>query len=199
MIEQKVVMYDSDDAAIYKTGLSGWVNNSGQYWGENEHMARWSGCTHMTCACGKQYEKGRVRCDSCQAAKDTEGYYAMPMVEWDEVTPVVVFNDDRYFFDLDSVLDFMVDMKEEAAKRGYDPEIQLVLCDPIHLHYIDADNWCDDLSEDGELPDAVQAKVDELNAAIKEAGPVSWQEGKTRINVDYLWEKLKKGEAKNAI
>lgn len=186
--EQKIIMYDSPEAATYKTGLEGWVTTSGQfsgqYWGKDEHMARWSGCTHTVCQCGNVHPKVSTLCDSCRAKKDAERFDAMPVVEWDEVTPVVVFNDDRYFFDLESVLDYMADLEPNS-------DLRLCLCGPIRLHYVSEDNWCDDLPEDGELPDAVQAKLDELNAAIKEAGPVSWTEGSQRINMAPLWAQMK--------
>jgi hypothetical protein len=186
MPEQKIVMYDSPEAATHRTNLSGWVSSDGRYWGNNEHMARWSGCTHMTCDCGKVFEKGRVSCDSCQAKTDMERYYALPMVEWDGVTPVCTFDDDRYFFSEDEVLDWMADQDPETS------EIRLVLCEPGRLGYVREDNWADDLPEDGELPDGVAAKLAELNEAIKNSPTVCWWPGKQRINIEPLWAELKK-------
>ena len=146
----------------------------------------------MTCACGNVFEKGRIRCRSCDAKLSTEKYYALPMVDWDGVTPLCVWEDDRYFFDEDSVLDWMADLR--ADEPEVDHEVQLVLCVPGKLHLLDADTWCDDLPEDGELPDDVQEKLDALNEALKNAPTVCWYAGKTRINVDELWAQLDKQE-----
>ena len=189
---QKIVMFDSPEAATYRTDIKGWVSGDGLYFGNDERTARWSGCTHKTCECGKIYDKGRTRCNSCQAKIDMEKYYALPMVEWDGVTPVCTFDDDKYFFSDEEVLDYLADLDEETS------EGRLVLCEPGKLHTIDADNWCDDLSEDGELPPEVQVKLDELNEAIKNAPTVTWWAGKTRINMDPLWAELKADKQKES-
>lgn len=184
MREKQTVRYDSDEAATFKTGLSGWVSRDGHFWGDNEHMARWSGCTHTICVCGTAVEKGRVRCDSCQAKEDLEKFLAMEMVEWDGTTPVCTFKDDRFFFSDGDVLDYLADQEHPEDER-------LVLCVPGRLSYISEDNWCDDLPEDGELPDAVAVKLAELNEAIKNAPTVCWWAGKQRINLEPMLAELK--------
>ena len=197
--DENIVMYDSPEAAI-RVDMPGWKSRLGHFYpGDNassEHGARWSGCTHMTCECGNVYEKGRVRCDSCQAKIDSDKYYALPVADWDEVTPVCSYGDDRYFFDKDAVMDFMFDLLEEAKGKDYDPEVQLVLCDPTYLHTLDTDNWADELPEDGDLPDAVSVALDAFNAALKAEGPSCWFPGKQRIDVDALWKELKEDLAK---
>ena len=183
-------MYDSPEAATYRTDIKGWVNSSGQYWND-EHMARWTSCTHMTCSCGKIYEKGRVRCRFCQAKKDMEDYYALPMIEWDGESPVCDYDGNTYFFDHESVMDILFDVLKDAKKNGYEPEAQLVICEPNYLHTLDSEDWCDDLAEDGELPDAVSVALDAFNEVIKAQGPSCWMPGKQRINMEPLWKKLK--------
>ena len=194
--EKQIVMFDSPEAAR-KVEQVGWKSRDGIFYpGDNpssERGARWSGCTHMTCACGKVHEKSRTKCSGCIAKERTEKYYAMPMVEWDGVTPVCTFDDDRYFFDEGEVLDWMADLKHNAAE-GESVEVQLVLCDPGHLHLLEQDVWCDDLPEDGELPGEVLEKLDELNKALSEAPTVCWWPGKQRIDVDALWAQLKKDQ-----
>lgn len=184
-MEKPIIMYDSPEAAVYRTNLTGWVASDGRYYGENEHLARWAGSTHQKCECGNIFSKGRTRCSSCDARIDTEKYYALPVVEWDGATPVCTWRDDKFFFDEDSVLDWMADLKHDANEG--DVEVQLVLCTPGRLGYVSEDNWADDLPDDGELPNEVAKKVDELNEAIKNTPVVSWWAGTTRINVDSLW------------
>ena len=70
MANAAIVIFNSAEAATYKTDLKGWVSRDGMYFGENERTARWSGCTHMTCVCGAVHEKGRTVCRSCEAIKD---------------------------------------------------------------------------------------------------------------------------------
>lgn len=185
MADETMVMYDSPEAATYRTDIKGWVSRDGRYYGEDEHIARWSGCTHMTCACGQVYAKdGAVRCRSCQATHERDRYYVLEMVEWDGTTPVVTDDDDHYFFSEDEVLDYLADQEEGA-------EIRLVLCKPGRLSYVSEDNWADDLPEDGELPAEVQKALEALNEAIKNAPTVCWWPGKQRINMEPLWAQLK--------
>ena len=198
MTEETVVMYDSPESATYVTGISGWKSRDGFFWGKDEHMARWSGSTHKRCdECGRVYPKNSY-CDFCHAKKETEKYYAMPMIEWDETTPVCEWHDDKYFWDKESVLDYLYDTYEDAQKQGYEPEVQLVICEPQYLHTLDAEDWSDDLAEDGELPDAVLEAIDVFNEILKNQKASCWYPGKQRINIESLWAELKADLAKES-
>jgi hypothetical protein len=189
---EKIVMYDSPEAATYKTNIEGWVNREGQFWGKDEHMARWSGCTHMVCECGNIYGKGRVRCDSCQAKVDTDKFLALPMEDWDGVDPVCLWSDDKFFFDECSLIDYMGDRVFDAKEMGEDtPVIEIVKCESRGLSEVSEDYWCDELPEDGEVPDDIAEALDNLNKVIKESTYKVWWAGKVRINMDPLWQRLK--------
>jgi hypothetical protein len=82
-------------------------------------------------------------------------------------------------------------MADLDYENGEKPEVQLVLCTPGKLHLLSTDDWCDDLPEDGELPDDVLMKLGEFNEVLRNAPTVCWYPGKVRINVDALWEQLK--------
>ena len=189
-----VIMYDSAEAAK-KVQQVGWKSRLGHFYpGDNpssEHGARWSGCTHMICECGQKIEKSRLRCDACQAKIDAEKYYALPVVEWDEVTPVSDGN--KYWFDRDSLLDDMYWILEDAQKRGQEPVLHLVICEPHFLHPISADDWSDDLPDDGELPDAVLAAITAFNSVLAAQPTLCWEPGNERLNMDELWEKTREG------
>jgi hypothetical protein len=186
---EKIIMYDSPEAATFKTDISGWVASDGRFYGKDENIARYAGCTHRTCPCGKIYSKGHVRCDSCQSKLDSDKYYALPVEDWDGSEPVCVYNDDTYFFDEDSLLDWMADLKADLGENE-EAEVQIVKCARGKLHTIDYDNWCDDLPEDGELPDEVCTKIEELNEAIRNAPTVCWYPGKIRINLKTFWDQV---------
>ena len=200
--EEKVVMFDSPEAAR-RVEQWGWKSRDGIFYpGDNassEHGARWSGCTHQTCECGKPYEKGQVRCRSCQAKKDSEEYYALPMAKWDGETPTCDDDRDKYFWDKAQLLDEMYWQLEEAQKRGEEPEMHVVVCEPHYLHEIDGSEWDDDLPDNGDydgLPHDVGEAIDALNKVIKEQGPSCWYPGKERVDMDALWAELKEGLAK---
>jgi hypothetical protein len=150
----------------------------------------------MTCECGKTYEKGRVRCLFCQAKKDSEEYYALPIAKWDGETPTCDDDRDKYFWDKEQLLDEMYWQLEEAKKRGEEPEMHVVVCEPHYLHLLDGEEWSDDLADDGELSDDVGKAIDAFNAVLKAQGPSCWYPGNERIDMDALWTELKARLAK---
>jgi hypothetical protein len=177
MTQEKMILNTSDEAAQIKT-LTGWVSRTGQFWGDDERMARWSGATHLVCSCGEVHEKGWTCCQKCRDKKDGERFLAKPFKEWDGETPLTIWGDDTFFFDEDSIVCYLEDNDLEAE------DLQLVICEPNCATEIDYDRWSDDLPEDRELDDIapeLAKKVDELNAFIREHRPIlSWGMGKYR-------------------
>lgn len=179
--EEVMILRDSTEAAQFKTNLSGWVSRNGIFWGADERMARYDGCTHEKCAeCGAFHSKHSY-CAPCHKAKTEQEFDALPVEVWDG-SPLVLFDTDRYFFG-DDVLDFIADQPAGSVLR-------IAKCKPHYLSLVSDDNWQDDLPEDGELPDAVAQKLEELNAAIKAAGPVSWFEDRIAIDVAELRSRI---------
>lgn len=168
--EKTKILYNSPEAASIQT-ITGWVSSMGRFWGKDEHMARYEGSTHDICKCGEEKEKGYTICEKCRAAKNIENYYKMPFKEWDGKTPLVLFNDDRYFFDEDEIELYLEDNELHPS------DLKLVICEPNHLHEVNPDYWSDITPEDAELPEAVSKALDALNKAISEAKPFSWSEG----------------------
>jgi hypothetical protein len=124
------------------------------------------------------------------------------MVEWDGVAPVCDDSKDKYYFDKDSLMDDMYWALDEAKKRGEEPVMHLVLCEPHYLHQLDGSEWADDLPDNddyGCLPSDVEAAIDALNAVLKAQGPSCWFAGKQRIDVDALWKELKEDLEKEAL
>ncbi len=199
MTDEKVVMYDSPEAATL-VSMPGWKSRLGYFYlGDNpssEHGARWSGCTHQKCACGAIMRQIETRCRSCQAKIDSEKYYALPIAEWDGITPTCDDEHDKYFWTKEELLDGMYWQLEEATKRGEEPEMHVVIAEPHYLHQIDGSDWSDDLADDGELSDDVGAAIDALNKVIEEQGPSCWYPGKQRIDMEPLWKQLKDELAK---
>lgn len=175
MKNEPTVHYNSLDAAEFVT-VSGWRSRTGQFWGDNEHAARWGGCTHVACKdCGVPTPKSRLVCDACNTKRQDARYAALPLIEWDGETPLATFDGDQYFFDAESV-------DEWCETHEVDPaDLQLVICEPQYLREVDIDYWEDSLPEDGEPGDAVLRALDALNAAVKAHGPASWLPGKKRI------------------
>ena len=177
MSDSKIVMYDSDEAAVYKK-TEGWFSSDGHFCGDSEHLARRYGSTHHNCeSCGKVIPWNSW-CSPCRALKDNEAFNKFPVEKWDGETPLCLYTTDTYFFGND-VLDYIADLPD-----GEEPKI--CKCTPNYLHIIEPDQWADDLPEDGELSDRVQAALDVLNATIEEEPPSCWYEDRIAIDVDDL-------------
>lgn len=161
----------------YVENAKGWVAKDGRFWGENEHMARWTSCDVLDCATEKCNNTVDVRsstfCDSCSENKRIEKFEALERKEWDGSTPLYSDSCDTYFFCLASLNGYM----EENDVTVND--LQLVICEPIHMRQFDECSLLDDLHEDAEIPVAVSDAAEALNKAIREHGQaMSWTPSK---------------------
>lgn len=175
----KNIHYHSDKAASLQT-VTGWVSSDGRFFGNDEHLARWVGCTHKTCPCGKITSKHYTICNTCQEEKRAERYRVMPEGNPGED---MVYSDSgqRYFNDVDDALDY-------AAEEGCSiADLDLVCCEPVHMKEVDPEIWADDLPEDFSFddcaPKGIRDKIFELNAMIREHKVIlSWWPGKERVS-----------------
>jgi hypothetical protein len=171
----KQIHYDSPEAASIQT-VTGWMSSTGQFWGKDEHMARYCGCTHMPCkTCGSTIEVHSY-CRACADKRELEKFSAMEKQDWDGSG--MLFHHETYFNELQEVLDYCMD--NEIAPE----ELQLVICEPVFAGQIDPrDHYGDDLPEDGDMPKAIADAFDALNKVIHACGePLSWSPGKTRVS-----------------
>jgi len=99
----------------------------------------------------------------------------MPKEEWNEVGMLYSDSDDKYFSSWDEIEDYCEDEEIEIDK------LRLIICEPQYLPLISSDYGCDELTEDGELPDSVEQAIENFNKVIKEVGAVSWIPGKKAV------------------
>jgi hypothetical protein len=179
----KVIMFNSQEAAQYRTDISGWVSKGGRYFGNDERTARYDGCTHRPCEdCGKPVIKDHLICPGCTSARDKKRYDALLKQVWDGTGMVYSETVDRYFSSMDEVDEYIND-------EGGDMEgLRLVICVPCYLPPIDeGDYGRDSLVEDGELPDEIIGAIEAFNKVVKGMKPVSWYPG----NIAVLLAELK--------
>lgn len=177
-MKSEKVMYDSGDAATYRTNIKGWVDNTGLYFGDredSEHSARYSGCSHRACDCGEEMEKFYTKCPKCRAAREVERYNKKEKKEWNGQDLLYSEAHECYINDLDALHDLIVESESPES------ELRLVICDPTYLDQIDTDTWTDVMPEDwqdDDLPPKVLEALNNLNAVIEKAPHVSWFPGK---------------------
>lgn len=179
--EKQIIMSDSPEAAAHRTDITGWVSRHGRFFGKEERLARYDGCTHVHCeACETPVKKPYTHCKDCRDKRAVERYNALEYKDHDGETPLYSQWLDKYFFDIGELHDTV--MEEEISIEV----LQLVICNPVTLTTIDEEYWMDDLPsvpEEGELPSQVAEALQEFNNILKEAGPVSWLPGKFRTSI----------------
>lgn len=171
--EKIKILYSAPEAAK-KVTVTGWASSNGRFFGNDEHMARWDGCTHQICECGNEMERGWTRCVNCRDKKLNKTYSNYQYKEWDGKTPLALYNSDTFFWDADCIEDYLEDNNLEPK------DLKLVYCRPEYLSEIDTEQWVESLPEDGELPKEFNEKLNEFNAFIRKQNPVSWFPDKYR-------------------
>ncbi|EOW4542377.1 hypothetical protein ACUHRZ_001253 [Raoultella planticola] len=169
----KIIMMDSDEAASIQT-VTGWVDRHGRFWGNDEYQARWSGATHRKC--DKNPDEHPIRsthgyCEECHRESRQAKFATFERTVW-AGEPLVIFDDDQYFFDAESLADYCWD------HSVFPSELQLLICEPSHIPEFDLEQHCEEIMPDGDdyycLPQSLRDAAEALNKAIKESGPVSW-------------------------
>ena len=171
--QKPIIMFDAPEAASLKT-VTGWVSADGRFFGGDENLARYCGATHRRCDVNPEHQIYEVNsyCKECRQVRRQAKFAAMPIKEW-AGEPLVIFDGDQYFFDEDSLRDYLIDSDIELA------DLQLCICEPNYPSQIDpGDHFCDNLPEDGEIrDDQLLAAFELLNEMIRKSEPLSWSEG----------------------
>lgn len=172
---KELVILNTDPEAAREMTVTGWVSRDGMFYGKDERIARWAGCTHIVCECGKPTPKSYTKCDECRAKAERARWLALPVVELSD-GPFCVYQDDRYFWSLQDVYDHCYDQEIRPS------DLMLVTCEPQYAREVDPDYWCDDTPEDGDLPADIEEALDALNKVIRaRKEPLCWYPGKQRV------------------
>jgi hypothetical protein len=163
-MSNEIILEDSDEAA--QPGIAtGWVSSNGIFYADNqegaERAARYMGCTHVKCSrCGEPVAKGAF-CTLCCEGRAAERVAKMPREEWDGSFPIYDGIHDEFIED-DTELDELL-----SGGKAFN-EWHFQKCKPNHVGNLDPyDFCCDELPEDGEVPDAVTEAAESFNAAVK--------------------------------
>ena len=180
--EEKIILFDSDEAAKFVENISGWVDINGYFYGKDENLARYSSCTHKKCACGELMKKNYTMCNKCIEIKNKEKYNNLKAVEWNGNSPIYSDTTDDYFWDEDQLLDYCADEEIENIE-----ELRLLTTKPIKLRgNVDLyDLYVDELPEDYEWPNEILETLEKLNMLIDNLSPVSVFPSNERIIYDY--------------
>lgn len=182
--EEKIIMYDSPEAAQYRTGIEGWVSSDGRFFGKGGHAeqtARYAGSTHHKCECGGIAPKGWIRCDYCSKRIADETYLKLQYKEWDGKEPICLYDGEKYFWDESDLIDYLYDNELNGD------DVQLVFCVPITYEHIDGETIASESHEEWEPSKELSDKINEFNKYLSSLPPHSWTTGKTRTSYEYTY------------
>lgn len=107
-------------------------------------------------------------CASCFQKREDEIWAGVEKVDWDGVTPLVVWKEDRYFFDADDLIQYCND-------HGVRPQdLKLLLCEKVVPRTFEIFEFldCDLIGSDG-IANAAEID-DRVNQLIRDNFPVLW-------------------------
>lgn len=191
MKEEKIIMYDSDEAAR-PVKATVFVSYNG-YTFLDEQSARYHGCTHVKCRdCNATIPKGRTICDECDEKLETAKWLKREEKEWNGDTIIYSESHDEYFEDADALKDYLDDQDEKPSLES----LRLVICAPEMYKTIDPfDHYADELPEEAELCDEICEAFKELNEKIKACKrPICLVPGKFRPTNASILKELGCGE-----
>lgn len=182
MTDDKIIMYDSDEAAQYgERTIRGWFDRHNQYFAGNEHLARYSGATHKKCdKCG---EITRVNgyCKTCHIKKREEVFAKAEVIDWDGKCMVYSETLDEYYSE-------PILAVEDGDEHGIKPsELMLYECERLGLAELDSDQWYEELAEGDDVIDEIQGLVEKFNAGLVKLETNTWYPTSRAINVKE-WE-----------
>lgn len=177
----------NEEAAEFRTNIEGWVcKTCRRFYGNEpgaERTARY--CCEKDHKCGTEGCENRAKkhwiyCDSCMAKHDLERYLKLEVVEWDGEVPLVVHDDDEFFFSADDLSDYL---DREGVKLE---DMCLVVAVEDPPRHFDLSDFLDDHLPDGLEPDD-HTKLDAyVNRWIEKHVPKVWTAGKTRPSMESL-------------
>jgi hypothetical protein len=170
----EIIMYDSDEAAHQQT-VTGWVSKRGFFYGDDERAARWDGCTHLICECGRVMEKSWTKCITCRRQKAVDEYNKKEKKQWNGTDMLYSETLDKFFLDEEEVSEYV----EEIADAPVE-DFRFIICEPVFAHEIEpADYYGLDWDDECDVPQELKDAFDELNDKIRECKtPLYWKPGK---------------------
>ena len=141
-----------------------------------EHYARYQNATSHPCdslECKSRAEKGRMFCSSCTervATAKWDKFLAEKGVDWNGELPVAQDDGDKFFFDADSLDDYV---QMHLAEGNDIDTLRLRLCEPENGPHFEMNEFLQDLfPEDGEVD---SKEIDDaVNKWIESHAPFCW-------------------------
>lgn len=186
----------NEEAAERLTNIAGWICKTCRtFYGDKEHAERAARyCCEKDHACDLEGCKGRaekpyIYCKPCRDKKDRERWLALPEVEWDGETPLVLHDDDTYFFSADDLQEYL-DEHELTLEQ-----VQLVVAVKEEPPQFDMSDHLTDYLPDGMDHDGDTKINAVVNRWIEKHVPDVWVPGETRPSLSSMTPLFVRSEA----
>ena len=182
-VSEEIILPDDPRAAILDT-ITGWVSRDGRFYGTDERIARYAGSTHARCQdCGVTCSKTWLVCPACREKRDIEKHAKRETRPWDGVCMLYSEALDEYFSEPGEILERLEEDEIDLSPS----DLRIVLCEPNYPRALEpADYYCDELPEDGDVPDEIAEAFAVLAATLEKCGPLSWSAGKFALDISSL-------------
>lgn len=138
--------------------------------------------THDNCVkCGNEFKKEysfNNKCSMCKFADELERYEKLALIEWDGETPLCIFNDDKYFFSVDDIQEY-IDEQEDLNIE----DLMLCVCEESSFLQIDYQHFADVVHDEWEPSDEMKRKLEEFNDFLRAESTNTWFQGKQRVTL----------------
>lgn len=185
----------NEEAAEHRTNISGWVcKTCRRFYGDEEGAERTARyCCEKDHECGTEGCNGRagkpwIYCDPCIKKRADARWAGLEQVAWDGDTPLVLFDDDHYFFDVDD-LEYFLDEEGLTLEK-----IQLVIAEEDRKPRFDIQEFLCDYLPEGEDVDGAEKLDKFVNRWIGNNVPSSWVPSKKRPTLVSLKQYVKEPE-----
>lgn len=121
----KKIHIDDEESCKYVKNIEGWVSSNGRFYGFNKELAKYDGCTHISCKiCGIHISKnGRTICKDCLDKKRFEEFKNLQKEKWDGECLIYSDVNDKFY---DSVQEAQEDLEDNETLE----DLHLLLCEP---------------------------------------------------------------------
>ena len=172
----EVILFGSPDAAM-KVTVEMWRTPNGSLY-EHERDAMYAGCTHRRCdSCGSVVDRNSLFCAACSDKAEAHRYADLPRKKWDGSSPAYSGVTQEFYSSFEDAADAL-DSDHDSLES-----LRLQTCKPVYGSEIDEDFFCDELP-DGDAPEAIERAIYAFNAAVRAAGPLSWEPDDYAVDLD---------------
>lgn len=161
----------------------------GRFFGSDERQARYCCSGSRICEdCGKECHKHFTVCNSCDRIRREKKWFEKPVVSWDGEFPITLWDSDEFFFDLESLQDYIYELELDEGETliDYVNNMRFTSCKPTKPRDFDLSSLFEDCLGDDQDPPENDELEKAVNDWVKSLIPVSYNMTGQRLDVSQV-------------